>query len=136
MRRCISRAPGPVAIETTVALRRATGQRESGELPDRTAVHAASRGRMASLGGLGKFIGLFVVVMDHTAIGQRQIGQEMMRADHTPDREISHRRIDMRHQVQPAGPEPGAFDVDVGQIDRDQFGRLPHGRRRPESISD
>ena len=44
-----------------------------------------------------------------------------MRADHAPDRKIGHRRIDVRHQVQPAGPEPGAFDIDIGQVDRNQL---------------
>jgi len=42
----------------------------------------------------------------------------MMRLDHAPHGEIGHRRIDMRDQMKAAGADPGAFDDDIGQVDR------------------
>ena len=49
---------------------------------------------------------LLVVVVDDAAIGQRQVGEEMMRADDAPDRKIGHRRVDMGHEVKPARSDP------------------------------
>ena len=49
---------------------------------------------------------LLVVVVDDAAIGQRQIGEKMMRADDAPDRKIGHRRVDMGHEVKPARADP------------------------------
>ena len=74
--------------------------------------------------GLGEIFGFLVVVINHAAIGQCQVGEEVMRADHTPYREVGHRRIDVRNEMQPAGTEPGALDVNIDQIDRDQLAHL------------
>jgi len=74
--------------------------------------------------GFREFIVLFVVVVDHAAIGQSQVGQKVMRADDAPHRKIRHRRIDMRHQMEPAGTDPGAFNDDIGQIDRNELADL------------
>jgi len=45
----------------------------------------------------------------------------MVRADHTFDRKISHRRVHVRHQMQTAWTEPGALDCYLGKIDRNQL---------------
>ena len=57
-------------------------------------------------GGFRQIFVLLVVVVDDAAIGQRQIGEKMMRADDTPDRKIGHRRVDMGHEVKPARADP------------------------------
>ncbi len=57
---------------------------------------------------------LFGVVVDHAAIGKRQIGQKMMGADHAPNREIGHRPIDVRQKMQTTGSDPLALDDDIG----------------------
>ena len=57
-----------------------------------------------------------VVIVKNAAVGERQVGDEMMRADHPAHREVRDRCIDMRYEVQPAGAEPGAFDDNVGEM--------------------
>jgi len=66
--------------------------------------------------GLRQTVDLLVVVIDHATVGQREVGEEMMRADHPAHREVRDRCIDMRYEVQPAGAEPGAFDDNVGEM--------------------
>ena len=44
-----------------------------------------------------------------------------MRADDTPNRKISHRRVDMGHEVQPARTDPRTLDHDIRQVDRDEL---------------
>ena len=49
---------------------------------------------------------VLVVVVHDTPVRQREVGQEMMRADHTSDRKISHRSVDVRSEMQPARADP------------------------------
>ena len=63
------------------------------------------RARYSAASAQRSFV-LLVVVIDHAAIGQRQVGEEMMRADDAPHRKIRDRRVDMRDQMQPARPDP------------------------------
>ena len=44
-----------------------------------------------------------------------------MRPNQAPYREISDRRIDVGDEMKPPRPNPRAFDVDVGQIDRNKL---------------
>ena len=64
---------------------------------------------------------LLVVVVDDAAIGQRQVGEKMMRADDAPDRKIGHGRVDMGHEMEPARSDPRALDDDIGEVDRDEL---------------
>lgn len=59
--------------------------------------------------------------MNDAAERQRQVGQEVMGANHAAHWKIRHRRIDVRHQMQAAGPDPRSLDHDIGQVDRDQL---------------
>ena len=77
-----------------------------------------------SFGSFRAIVVLLVVVVDHAAIRQRQIGQKMMCANDAPDGKIGDRRVDMRDQVQAPWSDPGAFYVDVGQVDCNQLADL------------
>ena len=57
-------------------------------------------------GRLRQVFVLLVVVVDDAAVGQSEVGQEVMRTDHAPHREIGDRRIDMWHEMKPAGTDP------------------------------
>src|SRR6266403_226175 len=48
----------------------------------------------------GKLLRLIVIVVDDAAEWQRQVGQKMMGAHHSPDRKVRDRRIDMRDQME------------------------------------
>ena len=47
-----------------------------------------------------------IIIVDHAAIGQREVGKEMMGADDPVHRQVGHRRVDMGHQMEPAGTDP------------------------------
>ena len=61
---------------------------------------------------------LLVIVVDDAAERQRQVGQKMMGAHHSPDRKVRDRRIDMRDQMEATRADPRSLDDDIGQIDR------------------
>ena len=63
--------------------------------------------------GFRQIFVLLVVIVDDAAIGQRQVGEKMMRADDAPDRKIGHGRVDMGHEMEPARSDPGALDDDI-----------------------
>ncbi len=92
--------------------------------------------RLVLLRGFRQILALLVVVIDHAAVGQRQVGKEMMRADHAAHREIGHRRVDMRHEMQPSRPDPRALDDDIGEIDCDELGDFGMPVDTPGSASD
>jgi hypothetical protein len=58
-----------------------------------------------------------------------------MGADDMTHREVGDRRVDMRHQMQPARSDPGSLYIDVGEVDRDELTNLGMAVRTPgESI--
>ncbi len=56
------------------------------------------------------------VVVEHTAVGQRQIGDEMVGRYDPLYRKVGDRRVDVRDQMEPARSDPGALHDDIGQI--------------------
>src|ERR1043165_1094432 len=66
----------------------------------------------------------FVVVVQDAPIRQRHIGDEMMGAHDLAHRKIGNRRIDMRHEMQPARSNPRALYGDVGEIVGDELADL------------
>jgi hypothetical protein len=59
--------------------------------------------------------------MGDAAIGQRQVGEKMMRADDAADRQVRHGRVDMRHEMEAARSGPRSLDGDVGEVDGDEL---------------
>ena len=49
---------------------------------------------------------LAAIVKNNTPVGQGEVGEEMMRDNNPPHREIGDRRVDMRNEMQPPRPEP------------------------------
>ena len=60
--------------------------------------------------------------MQHAAIGQRKIGDEMRTAVDLVHGQIGYRCIHMRDQVQAGGPRPCAFDADIDEVVAHQLG--------------
>jgi hypothetical protein len=44
--------------------------------------------------------------VQHPPIRQREVRREMMRPDHVAHRQIRHRRVDVRHEMESAGADP------------------------------
>jgi len=85
-------------------------------------------------GGMGNPFGrVGKVVVNHTAIGQRQVCLEMTALDHAQNRQVGDRRIDRLDKVQPRGAAKGKAHPDVGQVVGDQFG-LPSGCARDDTL--
>src|SRR5271155_2609456 len=75
----------------------------------------------ALLSSLGDVVDLFVIIEQDAAVRQGEIGEEMVGADDAADREVSDRRVDMWHQMQTAGSNPGTLHDNIDQVDRDQL---------------
>jgi hypothetical protein len=54
----------------------------------------------------GAALSIAIVIVDHAAIGKRQVRQEMMSDDDLLYGETGNRRIDVRHEMKPARSDP------------------------------
>ena len=63
---------------------------------------------------------LFVIIQN-TAVRQRQIGDEMKAVKRFPDRQVGYRRIHMRMQLQSRMPTPCAFHMQVDETVGDNW---------------
>jgi hypothetical protein len=68
-----------------------------------------------------------VVIVEDSPVGQGEIGKKMVGGDDAPDRQVGDRHIDVRHQMQPAGPDPRPLHDDIGEVVGDSSRPLTPG---------